>query len=138
MDTLKDHGYRVTTPRRVVAEAIEHLGKAFTVKSLHEFVESENHSKFDFATVYRIVQTYESLGLVHPDSRSGGYVPCTHLSCGDFIHVIYSCTNCQDSFEDHLPHKLAENVSKAITKTKGFQAASSVMQVKGLCASCEK
>ena len=134
--TLKENGYRVTNPRRVVAEAIEQLGKAFTVKSLHEFVEAENHTKFDFATVYRIVQTYETLGLVHPDSRSGGFVPCTHLSCGDFIHVIYSCTDCQESFEDHLPSKLAESVSKVIKKAKDFTAVSSVMQVKGLCSDC--
>ncbi len=133
---LKKNGLRVTSTRSIVATTIGMLDSHFTAKSLHQAVESVNSVKFDFATLYRIVQTFESIGLIHSDSN-GGYIPCSHLGCDDTVHVIFSCSVCNKKFEDHIEHKLSKQLVGSLLKHSKFLAHSGVMQMKGICIECE-
>lgn len=137
LKTLKDNGHRLTKQREDVANFIAHSREWFTVKTLQEDLEKTHKEFFDFTTLYRIIQTFERLGLVHACTKTGAFFACQHLECGDPIHIIYACLDCEYILESHLPRSLADQVSNELKQKSAFVGKSSVMQISGICKNCQ-
>ena len=133
--TLKEKNFRITKTRKAAADAVAKVTPPFSVKDLHEYIESSSKIKMDFATVFRIVQTFKDLGLIHPSSSPGNYLPCLHLACGDFVHVIHTCTSCATVCESHLSDDLGAKLKEELLKNQ-FESNTATLQVTGSCQKC--
>ncbi len=58
---LKEHGYKITSQRKVVLDAmLAHQDKHLTVEELYQIVKTE-HPEIGLATVYRNIQLLNEL-----------------------------------------------------------------------------
>ncbi len=134
LDALKAKGYRMTRPREVIVEAIQGFDRAFTADELLSDVEGRN-SEIGRATVFRTLDILSQVGAldrIHGPDGCHSYVliaeagPHYHLlicsSCGSVI-PFESC-----NVEDLYPRLSAQT---------DFQISGHMLEVFGLCGSCQ-
>jgi Fe2+ or Zn2+ uptake regulation protein len=134
MDSLSQAGYRITTPRRAIAET---LLDADTPLSAEEILAcgQERHDRLGLVTVYRTLALYEELGLacrVHLREGCHGYVATTP----GHRHVLL-CERCGHSVEfsgrDDLDSLVAD-----LERRTGYRVRDHLLQLFGLCPSCHE
>ena len=85
--------------------------------------------------VYRALHSLVEKGVVHRLQTLNAYVPCTEVDCRERGLVVFAiCTTCG------LPRKFADReLSMRLAEwsmRNGFQLASTVIEVHGVCDSC--
>lgn len=106
---------RITNQRRRFVEALSRQPKT-TFATLKQELVGKGPEKMDLATLYRIVETFRSQGLVHEIEVAGERVifPChaEHTTDHDAITLSF-CENCGEIYDEHTP--LPPNQSKSET-----------------------
>ena len=127
---LKTNGRYVSGPRMRLFGLLQNH-PALTLKELIKLI-----SKHDQATVYRNVKLFERLGIIN--KLQLGWQ--TKIELSDIFqhhHHHMSCTNCgrvlvlKDS-------SLVESEISRISKRAGFKAIDHQLEIRGLCAICQK
>ena len=124
-------GYRITTPRRAIAELIAGRTGHFTAADLVADIRARRLG-VGRATVFRALDLFEELGVVERlDLPSGdhAYVPCEPLH---HHHVI--CSNCGHTEDVDDAGLLA--VTAEIGRRTGFQIDAHRLELFGLCPAC--
>ena len=90
----------------------------------------------DQATVYRILETFTGLGLVHRIGPQGAFVACGHLNCDAELHVVAHCNGCDRTQEIDLPKQLMASVRKHVESALKFRPGDHFFQLNGTCSEC--
>ena len=134
MAHLSEAGYRITTPRKAIAEA---LLDAEVPLSAHEVLARAQacHEQLGLVTVYRTLDLYEELGLVcrvHLKEGCHGYVATTP----GHRHVLL-CQRCGRSVEFAGGGDLDVLVADLERRT-GYHVRDHLLQLFGLCPDCRR
>ncbi|HVU59275.1 MAG TPA: Fur family transcriptional regulator [Candidatus Saccharimonadales bacterium] len=128
---LRDHGYSLTLPRRVVFEALQ----GQEPQTMRELV-AGCADRIDRATLYRTVALFEQLGIVqrlqigwkYKLELAGAFAPHHHhLSCSRCGAIIVLP---EDSVIEARLHALAH--------ARQFLAQDHQLEIRGLCADCQQ
>ena len=132
VDALDVAGYRVTGPRRAVADLIAEQTGHFTASELEDVVR-DRRLGISRATLFRALELLTELGVVERlDLPTGehAYVPCARAH---HHHVICSrCGRTADAEDCGVAEAVAE-----IARRTGFRIDSHRLELFGLCRRCQ-
>jgi Fur family transcriptional regulator, ferric uptake regulator len=133
MGALEDAGYRLTAPRRTVAELIGRRRGHFTADEL--LSESRRrHLRVTRATVFRSLDVLAELGLIERlDLPSGEHA---FVACETTHHHHLVCSSCGRSTE--VDDDGLEGVAAAIARRSGYRVDSHRLELFGLCPACQE
>lgn len=134
---LKKNGYKNTTQRDDMFLALEkHAGKHLSPEQLHAVLTEEgNH--VGIATIYRTLQIFESLGIVHKldfDDRAYRYEIVNESE--DHMHHHLICQRCDGVTEIYVD--LLETLEEIVETDYGFTITDHAVKIFGVCAACQK
>ena len=132
---LRAAGQRITNSRRRVATAIAEQVKGFSIKDIHQHLGGSEKSSLEFSTVYRTMETFAELGLIHAIQNQGKYVICKGDSSEATVHVLMHCRSCDDVDEELLSASEAV-VPRLIDRKRHFHTDRSTIDLFGSCSTC--
>ncbi len=127
---LRQRGYRVTSQRLAVLEALHrggHLTAAEVLVSVRRAV-----PRLTEATVYRTLEFLAAQGIVLAGRDADGRL-CFELAA-DHHHLI--CRRCGAMVE--VPQARLRRFYRQLEAETGFQLSASHLTLQGLCARCKK
>lgn len=135
LSTLRESGFRITTPRVQVIRTLAETQRALSAYAIHERIASAG-GQIDVVSVYRTLARLEESGLVHRLGSVDGYYACRNSEGrrhSDAAHLI--CTRCGCVSEvavlpaprDDIAHQAAEI---------GFEVGQIKIEVTGVCGHC--
>ncbi len=138
--TLKESGARLTKPRLALIECLATAKSALSPKEIFQKTESllakEKSESIDTVTVYRILDRFAELGLVHRVAPNGDYIACTHLACDSSPHIMTRCISCQAAAEMHIPEDIIAPLLWFMRTQKKFEPKEHLFQLDGICEAC--
>lgn len=135
---LRNSGGRVTQPRLAVIRALAESPKSLSPREILEKIKANKKMPpIDQVTVYRILEAFSELGLVH-QVASGEFIACSHVECDADMHILARCISCGKFEELEVPADVLAPVSTYLTRTVEFQPKEHFMQVNGTCTRCSK
>jgi Fur family transcriptional regulator, ferric uptake regulator len=132
VDAIDRAGYRLTLPRRAVADLVAARDGHFTAAELVADGR-RRHPGIGRATVFRALDLFASLNLVERvDLPDGDHA---YVACDAVHHHHAICTGCGRSLDVH-DQGLAD-VLATIGSRSGFRVTAHRLEVFGLCAACQ-
>ena len=126
--TLQDAGYSLTQPRQKTFKAL--LNKQ--PQSMHEIIRSV--PDVDRASVYRSIELFEKLGIVHRLPIGFKYkLELSDLFLEHHHHMV--CRNCGKT-EDMPVSQPLEQLIVATARAYGYHDPVHILEVQGLCDEC--
>jgi Fur family zinc uptake transcriptional regulator len=123
----------------VVIECLLKSKTPLTPKKLLAKVKSDKKmQQVDPVSIYRVLDTLKTLGLVHQVAPDGGYLACDHIFCNHGMHIVVQCSNCGVAEETEIPNALSEEMKNSIKKQTGFEINEHFFQTTGTCKKCIK
>lgn len=132
--TLRDHGYRVTQPRRAVWRALQAGVGHRTVEEIAATLVALDE-EVDTASLYRALALFEELGLARVSrlgDRDAGRWELAHPD--EHFHLV--CQACGDV--DHHVGTLVEQIREHLEGDHGFAIEQVELVVTGRCANCQR
>ena len=133
MQQIREKGLKATPSRLSVIKVLGSDNQAYAHSELEVLF-----SDMDRVTLYRVLNDFEEVGLVHKIVDPSGvtrFALCKH-NCPDVLHVDehvhFSCQKCQKVFcldQVHAPQ---------IVMPEGFVARSIQTLISGCCKSCSE
>ena len=131
VDALDRAGYRLTGPRRAVADLVAAQEAHFTAAGLVADARAR-HLGIGRATIFRSLDLFTTLGLVERvDLPDGEHA---YVACDPSHHHHAICTSCGRS-TDVADHGLADALAE-IGRRSGFQVTAHRLEIFGVCAAC--
>lgn len=135
LSKLKEAGHRITMPRQSVVRVLALAGRPLTPNGIHAEVAALG-GKLDVVSVYRILSTLQSLGLVHHIGSVDAYSPCRldedhEHGCEHLI-----CTSCGRVEELPVSQTSSDEV-EAQSGRAGFAVKTIRVEVLGTCTDCQ-
>jgi Fe2+ or Zn2+ uptake regulation protein len=131
LTTLHVNGYRVTGPRRVVAEVMATQGRALNPYQVFELAR-QRYSALGLVTVYRTLEKLEALGLIERVHQPGGCHAYLPAAVGhQHLLLCQGCGRAEYFSGDDLEVLIAR-----IAARTGYQIQEHWLQLFGLCADC--
>jgi Fe2+ or Zn2+ uptake regulation protein len=126
---LKKNNASLTKPRRTIFSLL--LSKE--PQSMQVLVKRAE-GKVDRATVYRTVELFEELGIVHRLNIGWKYkIELSDIFLGHHHH--FHCNNCGKTFTLAANPMLETMIDTAVSK-EGYSARSHNLEITGLCPAC--
>ena len=134
---LREHGGRITEARLLALRILAESKVPLAALAIHEMICQRRPShNVDKATVFRILQNFCELGLVHRVGPESQYIRCSHVECPSPAHGVLRCKSCSGFVEVHLPPKLIQNLHDQILKESGFAVERNHLELEGVCSKC--
>ena len=130
---LKNSSLRITTQRLEVLKCL--LSAPASISEIIQKLSAKNKA-VDRVTVYRIVENFSELGLVHLLLPNSQYALCSHALCSHEQHILVRCKSCGDLEEYDVPEKIFKPLAEYLKRISGFKAAPSHFQLDGICKAC--
>ncbi len=130
---VSKNGYKLTSQRRAVLNAVVNSNEHLTPADVHERVKQEM-PKIGLVTVYRTLDVLSEMGLicrVHRGGRSRSY---TLAPVGHHHHMI--CTEC-GAVTDFMNCDLSELENK-LSRETGFEIEGHLLEFSGRCLNCQE
>lgn len=131
--TLQDNGYRITTARRVILEALVACEGHLTADDLAAQVQA-NEPGIGRMTVYRTLELLSELNMVRPIYQGTGAAHYVLLHDGHHHHLVCSSCNRVIEFQECA---LAE-VERVIGERFGFLVEAHLVEFYGRCQTCRE
>ncbi len=128
---LRQAGLRDTQSRRLVLSALARAQKPLSHKDIFDIIVQEDGA-INLVTIYRVLEKFEEVGLVHRHLSSGGMVLCTLDAPGH--HILLSCSTCGKVEECMDPH-LCQHENH-LAKKAGFTPQTHFSEIIGMCSTC--
>ena len=129
---LHAQGYKATKPRKLVLEVLEEIEKPLSPYDirgiLHQRGKYLNH-----VTIYRILDLFCSLNLVHKMLSSGGFVKCS-LNAIEGCHRFMLCQHC-GAIQEFTDKGLCQGENE-FAQNFGFHTEHHLSEFSGLCSRC--
>ncbi|WP_347490504.1 Fur family transcriptional regulator [Desulfoscipio sp. XC116] len=134
---LRSSGYKLTAQRQALLEIIEATkGRHLCTEEIFDEVR-KNFSSIGLATVYRNLQLFEKLGLVHHILLGDGCMRFQIIDAQEkhrHHHLVCEiCSGVMDVEEDML-----ETIEKKLLLEMGFTVRDHKVQFFGICKECAK
>ncbi|MCC6137856.1 MAG: transcriptional repressor [Bdellovibrionaceae bacterium] len=136
LEKLKSAGHRVTKSRLQVLSVLEATKKALSPADIFQLTSKKGEAELDRVTVYRILEAFEELEIVHPVGN-GRYIYCAHQTCGHERHFIAICTKCGETSEVGASTEFSDSLTTLLKKKIDFKMTSEFFVVRGLCKKCQ-
>ncbi len=133
LEQLHDNGYRVTSARRAVVDAVFGSTHALTPIEVYDAARKK-YRALGLVTVYRTLEKLEELHLIQRVHQPAGCQ--AFISAGHGHQHLLLCQQCGQAtfFEgDDL-----DVLTKSIAQKTGYQINEHWLQLFGLCAACRK
>lgn len=128
---LREHGYRVTPPRRLVWQVLA-AGDHLTAEEIAGRIATDHRDDVNLASVYRALALMEELDLVR-SSRLGEASTTWELAHPDeHFHLV--CRECGDVA--HHRGTLVDQVASHLREGHGFEPETIELVVTGRCSAC--
>lgn len=126
LNILKQHNQKITKTRLRILNQLAEIKKPLNP---YELIKQSTDSTIDITTIYRNLELFEKIGLVHKVQSLWSYLPCTHdhKECSK-SHDMIICTSCNTINETHIDSR---------TKTLLWLSQWPV-ELNGRCNSCEQ
>ena len=134
IEVLRDKGYKITRPRKRVLEVLEHIKKPLSPYEIQKLLLEEG-KYLDHVTIYRILELFCALNLVHKVLSLGGFVKCT-LGDEEGCHRYMICHGC-GALQEFADKALCVRENEVAEKF-GFQPEYHLTEFSGLCSNCRK
>ncbi|MCR1897956.1 transcriptional repressor [Irregularibacter muris] len=136
-EELRKKGYKLTPQRRNTLNVIlERDGEHLSTEEIYEYVKKEC-PEIGLATVYRTLQLFEDIGLLHKHNFDDG---CNRYELADpkqdHQHHHLICLSCGKVSE--VEGDLLEELEQEIQTKKGFQITNHTLKFFGYCKDCKK
>jgi Fur family ferric uptake transcriptional regulator len=131
IDTLRQAGYRITTPRRVVVDALVEASGHLTAQELIEEVERRDLG-IGRVSVYRTLDLLNDLGLVQASSLGGTVT--TYVLTTDGCHHHLVCLSCSRTIE--FDGGAVDKVIGEIAEWLGCELQGHLLELYGYCPEC--
>ena len=133
VDALEGAGYRLTEPRRAVAEMIAERNGHFTAADLVDEAR-RHHPGMGRATVFRALDLFTTLRLVERVDLPGG--DHAYVACEPAHHHHAICTTCGRALD--VEDLGLSEVLGEIGRRAGFRVTAHRLEIFGLCAACQR
>jgi len=134
VDLLKSKGYKITDNRLVLLEVLfNNIDQLLTIEELYVLVK-DKHSKINRSTVYRNIETLQSLNLLFKKITPSG-AATFKVICSDKHHHHMICDNCGTIIV--YPH-CSYTAYEAFAKENGFLLTGHTLELHGLCKNCQE
>ena len=133
IDALEHAGYRLTGPRRALADLIvEREGSTFTAADLVAEVRARRLG-IGRATVFRAIEVLESVGAVERiDLQNGDHA---YVACVPTHHHHVICARCAGSAE--IGDLGLGAVAREVARRTGYRVDQHRLELFGLCPDCQ-
>lgn len=130
---IREMNLKVTNQRVSILKMLAVGGKHFMAQEIYEKIHSK-YPEIGFATVYRFLKKLTDHKFVSEVRRGG--LPAKYEMAPKRHHDHMSCTQCGKivEFENYAIEVLQEKVSGDL----GFQLTGHVLELYGICSSCQK
>lgn len=128
---LRDNGYRATSQRLAIYDALRTADSHPTVGEVHESV-VEEHPTISLATVYKSLQIFTKVGLAREMALKE---ESTRYDLRREAHINLICSEC-GKIEDFFCSNL-KDVNATIESDTDFKATGGSFEVYGICANCQ-
>jgi len=129
----RERGLRLTRLRRRVLELVWANHRPVGAYEILEML--QQRGKAGPPTVYRALEFFQDLGLVHRLASLNAFVGCSHPDQPHAAQFLI-CRQCRNLRELHDPD-LAAGIA-AVARRIDFQPGEQFVEVMGLCADCRK
>lgn len=129
---LRQHGHRLTPQRLQVLQAIKAHGHHVTAEEIHATIVPQQPF-LDIATVYRVLQWLQSVGLVAPINVGDGKQHYEFHPIGAFHHHLI-CLRC--GCQTQIPDDYFAALKAEIAQQYHFVLQIDHLPLTGVCASC--
>jgi Fur family ferric uptake transcriptional regulator len=135
---IKESGLRLTQSRLKILQLLEATQKSLSPSEIFAQLQKKfKGEEFDRVTVYRILEKFEELEIVH-SVGNGKYVYCTHQACGHDKHFIAICDRCGTVKDVGGTAKTLQVLSYFLQKEAQFVMTNDSIVIRGLCQKCNK
>lgn len=138
IDALKRNQMRITEPRMIILEILANSNKAYSAQEIYTATSKKVKTRLDRASVYRVLNLLETLGLVHRIAPNGDYIACFHLACEHSWHAIMQCQECQRTEDVVFSEQLSQRFKYELKRLGFFSKSMHLLQIQGICEQCEK
>ncbi|MDA8665783.1 transcriptional repressor [Litoricolaceae bacterium] len=124
-------GKTLTPQRLAIYRALETAKDPLTAYELKDQVNHLSKESFNISTIYRVLDFWTELGLIHKIDSSNTFIVCNDEH-RNHVHVLQHCTQCQsvkESCEISSLMKMPESASFHIDTHQ-------VIEIQGQCAKC--
>jgi len=130
-------GGRFTDKRRDILENLIRAKHPLSAYDLVELYNQNSDQKIQPMSVYRILDFFIEMQLVHKLPTLNKYIVCSHLACKhnhqDQYFVV--CNNCGDAQEIIMNSTLTKELSESVSSV-GFQLIDAQFELLGICNEC--
>jgi len=138
-DLLRTAKTKVTKPRLAVLKCLGESDNALSPKDILEIIKNDSElEQTDLVTVYRILDAFSKIDLVHQVHPSGGYLICEHPSCSRGTHILLTCIQCQQASEVEVPTEVFAPTQWFIKNEFNFELNQHLFQIDGTCKACKE
>jgi len=135
---MKDAGWRITEQRKSIYQIIAQMKEPAAPKEILQIHKKKYPDKsMDLVTIYRIMEKFEEIGLIHKIGQGSQYVVCEHLGCSSSFHIIETCKLCKKAVEKHIPLDLMNPVFDFVKEKHGFFSSEHSFCLEGYCSKCK-
>jgi len=135
-EAMKENNLRITKSRLAVIQCLENAVVPLSPKSIYESLLQDYHIKIDQVSVYRILEAFLHLKLIHQVFPSGDYLSC-HTRCEmNPNHIILNCIKCNKVTEVHLDVQTISNILASVKERFSFEPINHMFQIDGTCKQC--
>ena len=132
-DALGKSGFRVTTVQEALIDIFAHSEYPLSAEQAWD-VARQSRPKTGRATVYRMVEKLENLGLIR---RVHGYQGCSHfVPTLPELMMLFICMECGRA--DYLDRQPLDDLIQQSEHTSGHHITDSRLQLFGACADCKE
>lgn len=130
---LVESGFRVTTVQETLVDIFAHSEYPLSAEQAWE-VARQSRPQTGRATVYRMVEKLENLGLIR---RVHGYQGCSlFVPTLPELMMLFICLNCGRA--DYLDRQPLDEMIQQIEHASGRHITDTRMQLFGACADCQQ
>jgi Fur family ferric uptake transcriptional regulator len=131
LQTIRDHGGRVTGSRRAILALLASEHGPFTAEEVHTRIGGD---ECDLVTVYRCLAAMEELSLVRRcDFGDGAYR--YEFNTGEHHHHHIVCRACHRA--ETLDLCVADGLER-VARQRGYSGVTHILEIFGVCPKCQQ
>lgn len=135
-ELLRQNNGRVTAPRVMTLQVIFEAEKPLTATEIENALNKKLTKNVDRATVFRMLNAFAELKLIHRLEENASYIACKHFACSHAYHVVLRCTRCDCYQEVEMPERIFRESELFCAREYNFRLNDTHVQLGGLCRNC--
>jgi Fe2+ or Zn2+ uptake regulation protein len=135
LEKLKENNARITNARIMLIDLLAGSTEALKPYDIAKVI-SEKGVSTPVSTVYRVLELFLKLNLVHFLREKQAYIACKDFACthAEHCHHQFTCQACEQITEVHLDDR--EFIRSITEKFPKLEIKNHYLELAGLCGNC--